>query len=165
MEALPDDARVWFFGASRPFTPEEERGFLERVDAFLDDWRAHGTPLTVARQWREGHLLLVAVDERSVPPSGCSIDAMVHTLKDEEQRLNVTLVDNGAVFYQSGHNALERTDRAGFGALAQSGDVGPDTIVYDFTVTQLAGVRSGAWKSAARDTWHGRAFGWVGVPG
>jgi len=155
--ALPDDARVWVFGTDRPLSDQEERTLLDQVDAFLDDWKAHGAPLTCARDWRHGRFLVVALDERSVPPSGCSIDAMVRVLKGAEAALGVSLVDKHPVWYRSG-DEIRRADRAGFRELAEADAVGPDTVVFDQTVTRLGQVRDGQWERPARDAWHGRAF-------
>ncbi|HEX9886391.1 MAG TPA: hypothetical protein VGA70_07870 [Longimicrobiales bacterium] len=156
-DALPDDARLWVFGASRPLHAEQADLLLAEVDAFLGGWAAHGSPLTCARDWRHGRFLLVAVDERSVPPSGCSIDAMVRVLKELEARLNASLVDNAPVWYRDGKGVVQAS-RSEFSRLARDGLVGPGTVVFDGTVTRVADVRAGAWEAPARDTWHGKAF-------
>ena len=154
---MPDSARVWIFGASRPMSDDEELTFLSRVDGFLDSWAAHGTPLTVARDWRDGRFLQVAVDEASVPPSGCSIDAMVNTLKDLERELGVVLVDNGPVWYRD-DGSVGRVSRAEFKALVDDGTVTPATLVFDNSVTRVGQIRAGQWERAVSDAWHGKAF-------
>ena len=156
-ELLPSDARLWVFGASRPLSSDEESTLLHDVDDFLNGWKAHGSPLTAARDWRYGRLLLVAVDERSMPPSGCSIDAMVQVLKGLEGRLGVTLVDNAPVWFSS-HGEPRWATRSEFAALAKIGEVGPDTTVFDSSVTRVADVREGRWEVAASETWMKRAF-------
>ena len=99
-DSLPDDSRLWIFGAERCLAPFEQTELLSEVDRFLADWRAHGTPLAAARDLNGDRFLMVAVDQASVPPSGCSIDAMVAVLKDVEVRLGVALVDHGALYYR-----------------------------------------------------------------
>lgn len=154
---LPDDARLWTFASSRPLTGAEEAALLREVDDFLEGWKAHGTPLTAARDWRYGRFLLVAVDERTAPPSGCSIDAMVRVLKGLEERLDATLVDYASVWYR-GEGELRRTSRPEFSARARDGDVHLDTVVFDTTVTRVGDVRRGRWECPAREAWHARAF-------
>lgn len=154
-EQLPDDARVWVFGSDRPLTDDQEARFLEAVDHFLDGWAAHGTPLTVARDWRLGRFLHVGLDEASVPPSGCSIDAMVNQLKDLERELGVVLVDNAPVWFAD-DGGVQRVSRARFRDLATSGAVQPDTTVFDNSVTRLAQVRNGQWERPAGESWHAR---------
>ena len=156
-EALPDQARAWVFAADRALTAPEADRVLESVDRFLDGWKAHGSPLTSGRDFRYGRFLIVAVDERSAPPSGCSIDALVHSLEELEGELGLSLLDNNPVWYRRGEE-LRRVDRATFRALARAGEVSPDTVVFDNTLTRLEQLRNGGWERAARDSWHGRAF-------
>ena len=157
-ERLPDDSRLWVFGAERGLSEPERTALLAEVDRFLDDWRAHGTPLTAARELRDDRFLLVAVDQASVPPSGCSIDALVNVLKGLEGRLHVGLVEHAAVHYRDRAGALRRVDRAGFKRLVEAGEVDGDTPVIDTTLTRLAALRAGELERPARATWHGKAF-------
>ena len=154
---LPDDARLWVFGSDRPLDEAEERRLLDAVDRFLESWKAHGEPLDAGRDWRHGRFLLVAVDESTAPPSGCSIDSMIHLLKELEADLGVTLVDNAPVWFR-GDGRIRRASRAEFLARAESGEVGPDTVVFDNTVLRLEALREGKWEQPARETWHGKAF-------
>jgi hypothetical protein len=157
-ERLPDDSRLWVFGAERSLSDTERTALLAEVDRFLDDWRAHGTPLTAARDLRDERFLLVAVDQASVPPSGCSIDAMVSVLKGLEGRLRVGLVEHGAIHYRDRSGALRRVDRPGFKRLVETGEVDGDTPVIDTTLTRLGALRAGELERPARATWHGKAF-------
>jgi len=157
-DALPADSRLWSFGCSRSLEPEEQSEFLARIDGFLDRWTAHGHPLDVGRDWRDGRLLLVAVDERTAPPSGCSIDALVRALKDEGERLDAQLVDNTSLWYRDPSGTLRRATRTEFAKAAASGEIDADTRVFDFTVTRLRDVLEGRWEVRAGDAWHARAF-------
>ena len=157
-EELPDDSRLWVFGAERALGVSESSELLREVDGFLDDWRAHGVPLTAARALRDDRFLMVAVDQASVPPSGCSIDAMVGVLKRVEERLGLSLVEHGAIYYRDASGALRRIDRAGFKRLVEAGEVTGDTPVFDTTLTRLGALRAGEWERPARASWHGKAF-------
>jgi hypothetical protein len=154
---LPDEARAWIFAAERALAPAEAERLLADVDAFLQGWKAHGSPLTCGREWRYERFLIVAVDERSAPPSGCSIDALVRSLKSLEGELGVSLLDHTPVWYRDA-GLLRRVDRAAFKSLAGAGEVGPDTIVFDNTLTRLGQLRRGEWERPARESWHRRAF-------
>jgi hypothetical protein len=156
-ETLPDASRLWVFGVERALTEAEQEDFLSAVDRFLDTWMAHGFPLTSGRDWRWERFLLVAVDQASEPPSGCSIDAMVGVLRDHERRFGVRILDNTPVWFV-GDDEVKRVSRAEFGRLAQEGAVGPDTVVFDNTVTSLRDARSGRWQGPARASWHQKAF-------
>ncbi len=157
-DRLPPAARLWIFSASRPLDHAERDRLLELVDGFLGQWKAHGHPLTAARDWRYDRFLLVAVDESAAGASGCSIDAMVRQLDGLERALGVELLDHGPVLFRRAE-AIERIDRQAFADLARRGDVSPDTIVFNNTLTRVAELREGQWETAARASWHGRAFG------
>lgn len=157
-ETFPDNARLWSFACSRELNGAEEEEFLARIDAFLDSWQAHGHALDVARDWRDSRFLLVAVDETTAPPSGCSIDALMHTLQGEGRRINAELVGNARLWYRDGAGQPVSSSRAEFAAAAGRGDVDGETTVFDFTVLRLADVREGRWETRARDAWHARAF-------
>lgn len=154
---LPDDARLWIFPVSRSLTPQEEEGVLARVDAFLEGWAAHGAPLVAGRDWREGRFLLVAVDESSVPPSGCSIDSLVRILKEEGETLGTSFLEHGPVWYRS-QGAIEQASREAFKGRVEEGLVTADTPVFDHTLTRLSQLRDGEWEKPASRSWHGKAF-------
>ena len=157
LATLPDGARLWVFAAERPLIPAEREALLADVDAFLDQWAAHGVPLTSARDWRYDRFLLVAVDEAAAGASGCSIDALTRLLKAHEARLGIALLDNSPVTYRDGER-IARVSRSEFGTLADQGTVGIETTVFDNTVSTVGAVRSGQWERPARGAWHGRAF-------
>ena len=157
-DALPDNARLWIFAADRPLTRDESVALLREVDGFLEQWKAHGHPLTVARDWKYDRFLLVGVDEASAGASGCSIDAMVHTLSQLEHQLHVHLLDHGPVLFRQ-NDDIARLPRPAFAELARSGAVSRDTVVFNNTLTSVGELREGRWESRAADSWHARAFG------
>ncbi len=159
-EALPPEARVWAFAASEPLAAEVADELMTEVDAFLDGWNAHGHPLAGARRWDDARFLLVGVDERTAPPSGCSIDALHHVLKDFEARHGVGLTDHIDVLYRDPDGRILRRTRPEFARLARSGEVDLDTPVFDLTITRKSQVDAG-FEVPARDAWHQRAF-WRG---
>lgn len=156
---LPDESRLWVFGVGRPLDGVEERAFMDMVDGFLESWVAHGAPLRCGRDWRRGRFLLVAVDESSVPPSGCSIDAMVRVLKGQESVLETAIVDNAPVWFLDDDSGEVRSvSRSEFKRLAEQGDVTPETVIFDNTVTRMNEARAGRWERPAHEGWHQEAF-------
>jgi hypothetical protein len=156
-DRLPPDARLWIFAAERPLSPDERRRVLDETDAFIDQWMAHGTPLTAGRDVRHNQFVLVGVDERAAGVSGCSIDALVRRMQQLETVLGVELVNNTPVLYREG-DAVVRVPRDRFAELAASGTVGPNTRVFDNTLTRVGDLLAGKWEVKAADAWHARAF-------
>lgn len=156
-DQMPPDARLWIFAAERTLSDAEQRHVLRAVDAFLDEWRAHGAPLTSARDLRYGQFLMIAVDESTAGASGCSIDAMTRVLGGVERELGVELANHAPVLYREG-GGIARVDRPTFGARARQGEVLPDTIVFNNALTRVGELRDGRWEVPASASWHGRAF-------
>jgi len=150
---LPDDARVWVFGAADPVDDTDARRLLAAVDGFLLQWKAHGHPLTVAREWRDERFLVVGVDQRTEGASGCSIDGLFRTLQGIEQGIGTSLVVGGNVFFRGGEGLVHGVSRRDFATLAAHGDVGPSTSVFDTTITGAGDYRA-RFERPARDSWH-----------
>ena len=151
-ETLPDAARVWVFGSDKPLSEDGTKLLLSGVDAHLEDWKAHGAPLTVGREWRDGRFLVVAVDQSTAGASGCSIDGLFRVLQQLEGEVDASLVAGGRVFYRGGHGEVQTASRADIAGLAQSGVISKDTVVFDTSLTDL-----GTWRACferrAKDSW------------
>ena len=161
-DALPAEARLWLFAASQPLEGAAAESLLGRVDAFLDGWNAHGHPLTGARAWVEDRFLMVAVDEATAPPSGCSIDALHRILKDYEEETGIGLTDHADVLYRAPDGSVARATRLDFARLAKDDAVALDTPVFDMTLTRKSELGS-RFEVPAEEAWHRRAF-WRHVP-
>ena len=145
---LNDDSYAWVFGVSPALAAEDAAAFLSRIDSFLDQWAAHGTPIRSARELRDGSFLIIAADAAS-ERSGCSIDKMFGTLKQLEQEHDVQILDPSRVFFRHGDGRVDSMPRAEFREKADF-----HTIVFDTTVERLGDIRSGAWEKKAEDSWH-----------
>ena len=158
LQDLPDNSRVWVFGADKDLDEGATDLLLREVDKFLSEWHAHGAPLTTARDWRDKRFLTIAVDQSTAGASGCSIDGLYRSLKALEQRLGASLVTSGLVFYRDRKGKVQSVDRERFSALGADGSVKPDSRVFDPTVTTL-----GEWRARfelnAQDAWHSRLLG------
>lgn len=153
IEDLPDEARTWVFGADKGLDPQATDLLLGEVDRFLSQWHAHGSPLTVGRDWKYGRFLTVAVDQSTAGASGCSIDGLFRTLKGLGSQLGASLVTSGVVFFRDRKGVIACVERERFTALSAEGAVKPETRVFDPTVTTL-----GEWRARfelnAAQSWH-----------
>jgi len=155
IKGLPDNARTWVFGADKTIKAPASDTLLREVDGFLSQWNAHGSPLTVGRDWKYGRFLTVAVDQSTAGASGCSIDGLFRTLKGLEPKLGASLVTSGLIFYRDEDGAIQSVDREQFTALGAEGRITPGSRVFDPTVTTL-----GEWRArfelSAEDSWHAK---------
>lgn len=158
-DRMPDDARVWVFANPRPLASADADALLERVDAFLERWAAHGAPVVGARDFRHGHFLLIAANERATGVSGCSIDSLFHALAGVERELGTDLRRTSSyVFYRDAAGEVRAAERPVFRHMAAAGQVSEDTPVFDNTVATVGDLRSGGWEKRFGDAWHARAF-------
>jgi hypothetical protein len=152
-EKLPDSARTWVFGSDRALDASATDLLLREVDGFLSEWHAHGSPLTVGRDWRYGRFLTIGVDQSTAGASGCSIDGLFRALKNLESKLGASMVTSGLVFYRDQNGKIQSVDREQFAALGAEGKIQPETQVFDPTVTTL-----GEWRARfeleAGQSWH-----------
>jgi hypothetical protein len=150
---MPDDARLWIFGARAPLDDVDAPRLLGAVDGFLKTWKAHGEPLRCAREFVHEHFLVVAVDERASDASGCSIDGLFHLLKEAEGGIGTSMVGGGLVFFRGAEDLVFSVSRAEFEYLAANGDVSGKTTVFDTTLTSAGEYRK-KFERAAKDGWH-----------
>jgi len=154
-EDLPDHSRVWVFGSDRTLDANQEKTLMSIVDPFLQQWRAHGAELTVGRDWRAGRFLTIGVDQSTAGASGCSIDGLFRELKRLDSKLGASMVTSGLIFYKDANGAVQSVDREKFTELGASGQIGPQTRVFDTTVTSLAEWRA-RFEIDLKDSWHAR---------
>jgi len=149
IDQLSNDAHIWIFGISPSLDAQKSETLLRRVDAFLDEWAAHGVPIRGARELREGSFLVIAADEHR-ERSGCSIDRMFGTLKELERELGVQILDSNRVFLRDS-GSVRAVPRPEFRNAATL-----DTPVFDVLAEHLGDVRSGTWERRAADSWHAK---------
>ena len=152
-EKMPDDARLWIFGARAPLDEVDAPRLLAAVDAFLLTWKAHNQPLTCAREFRDEHFLAVAVDERASDASGCSIDGLFRVLQGIEEGIGTSMVGGGLVFFRGADDYVHSVTRAEFEHMAALGEVDRTTRVFDTTLTTVGDYRR-KFESGAGESWH-----------
>jgi hypothetical protein len=151
-DSLPDESRVWVFGSDRALDERDAGQLLAEVDRFLAQWKAHGTPLTCARDWREGALLTIGVDTTKENASGCSIDGLFRSLQLLERSLRTKLLGGGRVFYRDRSGHVHCASRDGLPILAATGEIGEDTPIFDTGLTTAREWRE-RFEAPARKTW------------
>ena len=153
--ALPDTSRVWIFGSDPALSRDSADRLLADVDDFLTQWKAHGVPLTCARDWSHDRFLTVGVDTTQESASGCSIDGLFRRLQGLERELHAQLLAGGRVFYRGDDGRVRAASRDEFASVASRGEASADTPVFDTTVT-TAGDRRTRFETTAGASWVGR---------
>lgn len=147
---IHDRARVWVFTADRPVA--DPTPLLDAVDAHLANWAAHGVPLLCAREWRDDHFLVIAVDEAATGASGCSIDGLFRSISRVQSQVGADLLGSGRVAWRDAGGTVRVSSRPEFEALARAGTITPATPVVG-TLSDTATEWRTRRELPARESW------------
>lgn len=96
-DLLPEDfapsSRVWLYQSNRMFSLAEVLEAEKRLNDFVAQWTAHGTPVKGFGTVFFGQFVLLMADETDTHVSGCSTDSSVRFIKELEQTFGVSLFD------------------------------------------------------------------------
>src|SRR5262245_30640170 len=151
-DALPAASRIWIFASDRVLDGRDAERLLDATDEYLTQWKAHGEPLTCARQWIEDRFLVIGVDPTTANASGCSIDGLFRVFRALEGELTTRLVAGGRVFYRDAEGVPHLATRQEFERLAAQSVVGAETPVFDTSLTSAEEFRRG-FERPAGETW------------
>ena len=62
-ENLPGESRIWIYQSNRKFSDEEFAEIETALQAFLQDWAAHGTGLESGYQLKYNRFIIIAVNQ------------------------------------------------------------------------------------------------------
>jgi phage host-nuclease inhibitor protein Gam len=150
------ESRVWIYQANRKLTNEEAGIITETLKASLDNWDAHGKPLTASGKIFEHRFVVIAVDERDELPSGCSIDKSVHWLQEIGQRMNIDFFDR-SLAYLDANNEVQTIPVPKIKQAVADEVIEPSTTIFDHQVATKAQWMT-RWKIPASNSWLNRYF-------
>ncbi len=148
---LSPDARVWIYQSGRKLNEMEKKLVLGKLEEFLDQWTAHGDQLQASASLYYDAFLVIAVEEKEVEASGCSIDKSVDFIRHLEKELNTTFLDRKKI-------AFLTNDEIHFETLElvksqiKAGKIGKDNIIFNNLVRTRAQMESG-WKIPLKESW------------
>jgi hypothetical protein len=126
------------------------------MQTFVEEWTAHRAELVAAIDWWHHRFLLVGLDESRTGASGCSIDSLMGRLAGLESELDIRLTDSAPVWYRDGDDRIRSVVRDEFRQMATNGVVGPETRVFDLTVTDVGTARLSRLERPTAESWHAR---------
>lgn len=145
-------SRIWIYQANRFLTEEEAAQFNEFFSEFVANWKAHGKKLDAQYELKDRLFLIINVDEGAQEATGCSVDASVHAIKEIQSQLGIDFFNRQRVAYQK-DGELQQCSMAEFKTLAKNGEVGPETLVFNNTISQVVDFDT-HWKVPASLSWH-----------
>ncbi|MDX1754006.1 hypothetical protein SAMN06296241_1832 [Salinimicrobium sediminis] len=153
-DTLPESSRVWIYQANRSFTDAELEEIEPKLQAFIQQWTAHGANLKASFEIKYKRFIILALDQKMNVATGCSIDESVRFIQQLEQDYNVDLLDKMNVSYKQGDFIAYKT-LTDFRKMAKDKAVSPKTIVFNNLVNNKAEYLSD-WEVPASESWHKR---------
>ncbi|MBX9850327.1 MAG: hypothetical protein K2X86_01055 [Cytophagaceae bacterium] len=127
-----------------------------KIRDFIEHWDSHGTPVKASWTLNHDRFLIIAVDDQSNDPSGCSIDKSVKFLKEFEAETAISFLERSslAVFEENQVKTYEIKDLKN---TVQQGKITPKTLIFNNLAPTLADL-SENWCIPAEKTWLSRFF-------
>jgi hypothetical protein len=151
---LPDSSRIWIYQASRSFTEEEVGEIQAEMNAFIQNWTAHGQDLKSGYEIRYNRFLIIGLDQSAQSATGCSIDASVHFIQQLEKKYDVELLDKMNVSYKQGAYIAYK-NLIDFKKMAKQKAISKNTVVFNNLVA-TKGEYQEHWEVPASESWHAR---------
>jgi hypothetical protein len=149
--SLPDHSRIWIYQADRLLTAAEVDRALEEGKNFVSGWNAHGNALTADFLVLYNMFIVLVVDEQQALASGCSIDKSTRFILDMQQWLDVSLTNRLNIALWKEH-APELMPLGELQRKLSTGEIGPDRLFFDSTVSTLGQLRQ-SWIKPLSSSW------------
>jgi len=130
---LPEHARVWIYAANRFFSNEETAFINQKAQQFAAQWAAHKVQLFADAAVLYNCFLVLAVDEKAVGTSGCSIDSSIGFVKEMGKQFNADFLNRQLVYFKKG-SKIEIYTLSKAAEAYKAGSVTADTAVFNHLV-------------------------------
>ena len=148
--------RIWIYQADRILSAVEGEDIVTELEAFAEQWKVHGKPLSASAELRDNLFIILKVDEEVAAASGCSIDSSVRFLKGIESKYGIQLFDRMQFAYKV-DEGIAVVNRGGFEKLLADGTINDNTLVFDNTITHEHQMDD-TWVVPFHQSWHKRLF-------
>jgi hypothetical protein len=142
----------WIFQSANKLTPSQQDSIRKSIDAFLEKWNAHGTPVPGTGEIKHDRFILLQAEAGST--SGCSIDSMTREISSLLSREGILRTESGMIFYHAGNGEISAVDFREVENLIASGEIGPETVIFDNTMGQSDDLSK--WEVPLKETWLAR---------
>ena len=151
---LPETSRIWIYQSNRSLMDSELEEIRSKLDAFIEDWTAHGSDLQSSYEIKYKRFIILALNQNLNDASGCSIDTSVQFIQILEEDYGINLLDKMNVSYKQGEYIAYKS-LTDFRKMAKQKAVSKNTIVFNNLVTNIAEYKEN-WEVPAKDSWHSR---------
>lgn len=153
-------SRVWIYQCSRMFGIGEALEIEEKLQAFAEQWKSHGTPVKGAGYLFFGQFIILMADETATGVSGCSTDSSVRLIKEIEQQYGVNMFDRTMLSFVV-KDKIQQLPLAQLPYAFQNGFLDGDSLYFNNTV-QTKEELENKWIIPVKESWLARKT--VGSP-
>lgn len=148
---LSQNSKIWIFQSTRHFNSEEITEIESTLDAFMQEWNAHGAKLTAAYAIPYDRFIVLAVDENVEPASGCSIDSMTRIVKALEEKYNFGLLNRMLVSYKI-EDEIFTLPLNEFKQKVKNNEIPEEASVFHNGITKLSEFEE-SWELPLAESW------------
>ncbi len=149
---LPGDARVWIYQSNQTFNENQVSFLTKDLENFLSHWTAHNKELEASFELPYYRFIVLAVNEKKLKASGCSIDTSVRYIKKIENKMGVILLDKMNVILKN-NNSLVYKSLESFKKMFKEKQINNDTIVFNNLVKTVEEYKN-IWEIELKNSWH-----------
>lgn len=138
---MPDNAKVWVYQSDRLLNDNDKAIIQTELNAFLDEWHAHGSELKADGAIFFDRFVILTVDEEQAMASGCSIDSSVRKMSEIGVKSNINFFERTNIAYlQNGEISLiPFTDLK---KVYDQKEINDDTYIFDNSIQDIGTLRS-----------------------
>jgi len=148
---LSNNSKIWIFQSTRNFNAEEITEIESTLDAFMQEWNAHGAKLTAAYAIPYDRFIVLAVDENAEMASGCSIDSMTRIIKSLDEKYNFELLNRMLVSYKV-EDEIITLPLSEFKQKVKNNEIPDHASVFHNGITKLSEFEEG-WELPLAESW------------
>lgn len=145
---------TWFFTLADTLDAAAEAALEADFGRFAAQWQSHGTPVDGLIRIRHGRFVIAQANPADGRPSGCSIDSLKRGISQILQQHQLQTLDNAYISYQTADETVAIAHFKQIPALVSEGTLGPDTQVFDHTLSQSDDLHK--WEVSLKDSWLAR---------
>lgn len=150
-ESLSEEARVYYYPASRKFYPDEVPGLKRQISDFCEKLEG----VEIAWQFRYDRFVIFFVS-KATPLSLEQNDLLVEFVLSLEKSYDLSLLDKVNVCFKQG-KFVQRKEIGEFKKMIKSRSVSPKTIVFDPMINRKSEFLAN-WEVPLSQSWLGYLF-------
>lgn len=97
---MSSHSRIWIYQSEKEFSSSEINSIKRKSEEFVAQWTSHDQLMKACIEIFHTRFIVVCVDEKTAPASGCGIDKSVNFIQQLEKDFNISLLDRNNVAYR-----------------------------------------------------------------